>query len=526
MTDYLGPLTLSTTEESTYQLMRWDWSAGGAVSVEVVVTATTSDLLAAAVEALAAQLTVGNSYVHFQPGATYPTIFMVTGASELKAGDLTWPAFWQSYSFTLQLTGRPAGALSTLYNAQHVDSPASLSLATMLGTNPPALDVTVDDDAGTDMHSVWCAIAPTAVSDAKWLILASALTWTTMSSGTGATYWSNSNRYTTSSSYQTAPLDTSQYPAGKYRLLARVAQSAGTGYVKDSQNDEAVAITKTTPHLMVIGDLDLPVADSVFGTASNLTLSAKSDGTNTLTVNAFVLLPLDYGYASYHHSTDTTEIDQFDVGPSGIYVDSVTDFTYVQGGVMAPRILAAHVGTLVSVASPTGNTWPTTWGRTDETDVTADTARIKVATTAGTKYGWFAATNVATPLVSPGAWYELTLTRQVTARSAGSATVDLVWQDVDGNEVRTDNLSSVSATDASPVALELHARAPVHAARARVRVGASPGANLTAYFSAVVLRRCPMRLIVVAEDAAGALTSNAHPVHVTVRYQPRYEVAR
>ncbi|MDP1804147.1 MAG: hypothetical protein Q8K72_03185, partial [Acidimicrobiales bacterium] len=161
-------------------------------------------------------------------------------------------------------------------------------------------------------------------------------------------------------------------------------------------------------------------------------------------------------------------------------------------------------------------------------EVSADATGLlfEVVTTTGSKYLWFAATNVATPLVVPGAWYEVDLTRQVTARAAGAATVDLIWQDVDGNTVRTDALSTTSATDATPVALTYYAKAPAHAARAQVRAGAGTGANLTAYFSAVILKRCPMRLIVVAEDAAGALTSYLHPVHLTCKYTPRYEVAR
>jgi hypothetical protein len=104
--------------------------------------------------------------------------------------------------------------------------------------------------------------------------------------------------------------------------------------------------------------------------------------------------------------------------------------------------------------------------------------------------------------------------------------VDIVWQDVDGNTVLTQNLSSVTATDASPVNLELYAKAPAHAARAQVKVGGGTGATITADFSAVVLRRCPLRLIVVAEDATGTLSSYLHAVALTVKYQARYEVAR
>jgi hypothetical protein len=346
------------------------------------------------------------------------------------------------------------------------------------------------------------------------------------SGGADAAMWGNASRYTTSATYQTAPLDTSQYPAGKYRLLARVKQAAGTGYVMDSQNATAIAVTRTTPHLMVIGDLDLPVADTAAGTAANLTFSVKSDGTNRFDINAFILLPLEYGYFSWHHGTATTELDQLDVGPTGIFMDGTCDATYLQGGTLTPRILAAHVGTLVATPSPTGSTWPTDWDRTNGTDVTAVSSKFHVVCAAATtKTAWYAATNLATPLVIPGAWYELSLTRSVTAWSAGAVVVDIVWQDVDGNTVRTDVLSTVGAVDGSPVGLSLYAKAPTHAARARVLVGGI-SATMTADFYTVVLRRCPLRLIVVCEDAAGALSSNTHAVALTVKYTPRYEVAR
>jgi hypothetical protein len=365
------------------------------VNLRVHVSSTSEDELAAAIEQLSAQLRIGNAYVRTWPGVTSPVAYIVAGVGGFTVEDeyngSNWTYFWQRISFTMILAGMPAGALTVLYNAQHVDTPSSVALSTLLGTHPTSLDVTVDDDSGNDMHSVWCALTPTALSDTKWLVMASALTWTTMSSGTGATYWGNSNRYTTSSSYQTAPLDTSQYPAGKYRLLARVCQEAGTGYIKDSQNDAAVAITRTTPHLLVLGDLDLPVYDTAPGIAANLILSVKSDGTNDCLVNAFVVLPLDYGYAAWHPASATTEIDQLDVGPSGIFMDGVTDSTYMQGGILTPKVLAEHCGTLVSPASPTGSTWPTSWERTDETDVTADTSRFKISTTTGSKYAWYAA---------------------------------------------------------------------------------------------------------------------------------------
>ena len=533
MTDYLGPLTLGTS--GTYALTACSFS-GSSASLTVAVTGATADTMTAAREALVAQLAVGNTYVHWTPGGTYPVVYRIVGVEGVTTDEyqgVLAAAPWSLVSFTLNLAGQPAGALTTLYSAQHVDTPASVALSALLGTNPTSLDVTIDDDAGTDMHSVWAALAPTALSDAKWLVDVYPMTWTTMSNGTtDAAMWFNRSRYTTSSSYQTTPLDTSQYPAGKYRLLARVKQAAGTGYIKDSQNDVAVAVTKTTPHLLVVGDLDLPVSDTAAGSASNLTLSARSDGTNRLDVNAFVLLPLNYGFFSWHPDTSTTEIDRLDVGPSGIYMwttgtaDGITDMTYFSGGILTPRVLAAHVGTLVTTASPSGANWPTDWTRTNGTDVTADTSRFKVVcAAASSKYAIFAATNATTPLIVPGAWYELSFTRDVDSWSAGAATASIVWQDVDGNTVRTDVLSTTSANDASPLAVTVYAKAPAHAARAQLQLGGT-SATLTVFFSNVVLRRCPLRLIVVVEDAAGALSSNTHAVALTVKYTPKYEIAR
>ena len=522
MTDYLGPLALGTS--GTYVMTRCDISEGSA-AIEVIVHASTADALAVVIEALVANLQQGACYAHYQPGVTNPAVYRVTSVSAFKQDALdTWLAFWQRVSFTLALSAMPAGALVTLYSAHHLDSPASLSLDALLGTNATMPDVTLKDDNNTDIHSVWMALCA-GLPDSLWLRLVDSLTWSApLTAGTGATWWGNACGTTTSATYSVAPLDTSQYPAGKYRLLARASQSAGTGYVMDAQNNAPVAVTRTTPHLIVIGDLDLPSADTAPGVAANLALSVKSDGTNTLTVGAFILLPLDLGYVSWHHPSPTTEIDQLDVGPSGVYVDHVTDWTYLQGGLLTARILAAHVGTLIAPPDPTGSAWPLTWARTDDSSVTATGGQFQVVVASTEKYAWYAATTAECPLVLPGAWYEVLLTRFVSARSAGVVTASVVWLDIDGNIVQTDLLSSAFAVDSAPVALTLYAKAPVHAARAQVKLGADGHSTTT--WESVVLRRAPLRLVIIAEDAEGALTNYAHPTHISLRYSPRWEIAR
>jgi hypothetical protein len=50
--------------------------------------------------------------------------------------------------------------------------------------------------------------------------------------------------------------------------------------------------------------------------------------------------------------------------------------------------------------------------------------------------------------------------------------------------------------------------------------------TLTVYYSAAVFKRCPLRLITVVEDGAGALISYTHPVKLTLKYSARFEVSR
>lgn len=530
MSDYLGPLTLGSA--GTYRLIDFrttSAASGLSASLEVHVVGASTAALTAAIEALAAELKVGNTYAHYFPLASSPVVYVVTGVGDIDVDQKTGPtALWAVAKFTLALAEKPAGALTTLYSAEAVNAPASLSLAALLGTNPPQLDLTIDDSSGNDMHCILAALAPTAVSDSMWLILASALTWTTMSSGTGADCWGNTSRYTTSASWQTASLDTSKYPAGRYRLYVRAKQSAGTGDVKESQNGTSVAITRTSQHLTVVSDVSLPVRDSASGTAANLTFSVRSDGTNTLTVNAFVLVPLSWGSFSWHHESPTGEIDRLDVGPSGSYTwatgsaDGLCDTTYQKGGILVPKRLAAHVGTLVDTPSPTGDTWPSDWYRSSVIQVLAasgyfscidPTANRTVYPSQGAIY------------VTPGEWYELNFTRYISARSGGSFFTYVDWLDVDGNTVRSDTILQFTSTDASPTAVTYYVKAPPLAARILPRWVVSTG-GITATWKDVVVRRCPLQLIVVAEEAGGALSSNVHPVAVTIKYIPRYEVSR
>jgi hypothetical protein len=535
-TDYLGSVTLSTS--GTYRLTKADvtTASDGSITAALSLTVhgTTSDTLAAYMQTLLAQLRIGGVWVHSMPGVTSPVHYLITGVDAVQLEDLTWQANWQAVSFTLTLATHPAGALTTLYAAQALDTPGSLTLAALLGIHPPQLDVTVDDASGNDMHSCHVCLAPRVLTSdqtiamgtrAHWLIYASSLTWTTMSNrGATATSWSNDPRYTISASWQSAPLDTAKYPAGTYKLLARVRQEAGVGYVMDSRQQVAIPVTRTTFHLVELGDVQLPTQDTAYGTAANLTLYARSDGTNDLDVDAYLLLPIDHGLTYYHPDVDTTEIDQLDVGPSGTFLDGVTNTADVIGGILEPKTLAAHVGTMIATASPTGSDFPASWDKTDA-QCSADSGYFKCVAVDGSSWMWYAKTAAATPLVVPGEWYEVSANQNVTAYTDGDVEMRVRWLDVDGNTVREDVMNTADGAPAVTAPI-FYVKAPAQAVRARVMMGAGTDATFTAYWDSVVFRRCPMQLIVVAEDAAGALTSNVHAVAVTLKYTGRYEVAR
>lgn len=534
MTDYLGPLTLGTTS-GTYRLLNWTPTVSdeGAYSAEiqVIVSAASSDALATAIEAFVAALDQGNSYFHYMPGVTSPTAYVIASTSGFRLEEITWQVYWQKLTVTLHFADASAGELQTPYSAHGVLLPQSELLNTLVGTNPPQLDVILDDTSTYDFHSIWVALSPTALADrgtgttgnpASWLVYSSDLTWTTLSSGTGATEWGNQFGYTTSASWQTAQLNTARYPAGKYRLLARVSQSAGTGYVMDSQNQVAAPVTRTSWHIIVVGDLDLPVQDTAWGTASNLTFSVRSDGTNTFGINAFVLLPLSWGYFSWHPELAGQEIDQLDVGPTGFFMDGVTDTTYFQGGVLEPKTLAAHTGTLIATPNPTGNNWPSDWSTGGTGTVTADTSRFKIVTSAQT--GWAVPSTYSVAV--PGEWYQVEWTRQITAWTSGEPGIYVWFTTVDGSMLVECIVDQRQATDASPVAGVGYVKAPPGAARVAVFVGRYASGTWTGYWSGIAIRRCPLRLILVAEDSTGTLSSYTHAANLTVKYVPRYEYAR
>ena len=543
--DRLGNLTLGKESDAgTYTLKSWKLGAGTA-TIGVKVTAATANLLASLTEELfAVCASAPTTYLHYEPGITYPVIYRVSAATAVQDDASTYPSLSQWLTITLTLDGGGRGAFHVLQNAAALNTPGSVDIIDLLGSIHPEQDTLIDDASGNDMHSVWVWITRRCLTNdqtialadrAHWLIHAGGtmLTWSTVNNGTGAKFWGNQSHYTTAAATETATAPTQRYPFGSYKILALAQQASGIGYVgvlSGGATYEAEVIG-ANPHLVEICDIDLPVADTSGPTvAANITFTCRSNGSARLDVIGFVLIgPLDdNSFARYHPALPSVECDNLQFGPSGLAVDGIWDSTHFVGETLMPEPDSWH-RLLASPTYPDGNTWPTQYGRTHTSDVTADTSRFKVVSSASTRHFWYAehaAGYYDCPMIEGGEEYEIVITREVTVHTAGTIDVFADWIGNNGEAIRTDPLSSLSGTGAvASTDLKLYARAPRTAARLIVRAGHTSGTG-TSYWTALWIRRCPQIMAVVAETSDGTLSSYLFPVTVTTSVTEEYEVGR
>jgi len=553
MTDYLDNLALPLDDSGDYvrKSFKVTEAEDGTLTAELIVTVKpatkTGAALITARENLRAACDRATTYVNYVTGATSPVAYEIVSCQSFVCDEKAeWMAnaFWDRVTITFKLKSWPRAARQTVYDTTAVGTPDVLDLSTLLGTVPSELDVLVDDQSGNAMHSVILCLcgremtadqSVSASARPHWLLgfgasgLLPAASWSgSVSDGTQATSWLHSDCYTTSASWSTVAIDTRMYREGPYKVFARVQQSAGIGYVATSQDiGGAVAVTGATPHLVEVGDVQLPTADALPGTAANLTLYIHSDGTNTLRISGLLILPLDR-LVVWHHSDPTSEIDELRVGPSGVFMDGVCDKTYlVPDHPLVPEVLAVHCPNLVSDASPSGSTWPASWYRSSTGSVTASSSRVKMVGGASALEASPSLSAAGAPTIAGGELVEFAFTRDVDSRTSGSTSVTAVWCDIDGNVVDTTVLATYAADTASE-ALVFYAKAPRAAERVYLKFTVTAGASLTVYYSGVYVRQpIPQQLVVVAEDSTGTLDgSYKHAVNVSVWQPAQQAVAR
>jgi len=551
VSDYIGNIALAAT--GTYRLEAWGLSTSSAKDITALVPlggdhVAVSDpsfvgesamfvtvlVVGSSVSDLTSKMNVlraeanqpRNTYLHAPGGSGSLVAFTVLECDrqEVDEAQSYGLAYHQTITLSLRVAPFAQGALQTIHSAVTVNAPDSLSLATLYGDLPVPLRVYADDASTYDIHSFYMALAPRALTDAKWIIDESQWSWSGDSTTTGINEYSAAVQREDSTTADAGTLDVSGYPAGLYRLVARVCVAAGYGYIRTNLAgaDTDVTITNTTLALVELGDVWLPPSATKSGTASNLIVYLAGDNAHYAYFDYLLALPLWLGFLSVHPSTTTQEFDEIDAGPSGLFIDGVTDWTDVVGDILRPRTTAMLCPELITTHTPTGDTWPTDWTRSDDTDVTATSDLFQVVSDAAA----VRSAHCGSKVVTAKEWYEVTLSKQVTAYASAAATVVLRWYDVSEALLSAATLATYAATDVAPVAVAYYAQAPVDAAYGRLYVETAAANSTTIQFSAAYLHRCPLNLLIAAEDAAASDADGQHDLAVTVQATPRYEGAR
>lgn len=551
MADYVGNLQIGGTNRSKYRLLAWNVEASEAKRIEqvqtlggrypayvelgfngplrlrpeVLVLGGSVAELQANLRALRAEAAMPtNTWLHDRGDGTL-TAFRLLESGRVSPSEDPDARHALQQRVVLELAAEPfgTGALQVVHDAVTVATPAALSLKALRGDLPSELRVRCEDASSNGIHSLWGHLAPRSLEQDMWLLRADqAFTWSGGDLATVANSYSTQVRRNSSTTAATGTKDTAVYPPGKYRVLARVRVAAGYGYVKTNLAgaDEQVTVTRTSWHLVELGTVWLPPKATHVGTSADLVVSLTGDGSNYCYLDYLLLLPTWLGGFRYHPTSASEECESVDVGPAGVFIDGVGDWSHVRGDVLRPRITESLIPELVTTHSPDGSTWPSDWTRNDESDVTASGGKFQIVSDVGVRNA-----RVGPFVVTPWVWYEVELSKQVTAFSTADAMVVFRWYDVAGELLNTDTLAAWSATDAAPVTgLAFHAQAPDTATYLRAYIETEGGAGTTVQFWDVYVHRCPLQIILVSEDADGS--AGTQDLAVTVSATPAYEAVR
>ena len=339
-------------------------SMGGpsAMSLPLKFRYTTQPLLQAAIDALDAFLRLGECTLEITfTDAAAATIWTVYHAQPVQ------PAFTRhannahevlQYSLTLVVSPFNASAAVTLYSAEPVTAPDSLSLTAMTGNYRSPLTIEVGATAAAT-HSLYLALDASDFD--AYLADAVDLTW-----GAGATATADGDARTGDAVYVgsltavTAPLDTAAYPEGPYLILARVKVLGGeTGYVTTDFTDDVISFTRASWHIVELGTCYLPTRQVRGAAAANLTASvygSSAAGGDEACIDWVYPLPLGGGMFAWHPETATTSATTIlrDADTGRTYADDVANEQHVTGGT-----LTTLGGRLLIVSEAVAGTDPT-----------------------------------------------------------------------------------------------------------------------------------------------------------------------
>jgi len=343
---------LGGTGTADPRLVRESLGSPVQLSVPLRFRETSQVALQAEIDALDAYLRLGECTLEVSfTDAAAATIWTVYHAQPVQPPFTRYMNVAHELTTQLSLLVSPfvTAAAVTLYDAEGVTAPDSLSLSAMTGNYKAPL--TIDCDAtADDTHSLYLAIDASTYDD--YLSDAVDLTWSGGETDTEDVDARSGNAaYVLSTAVRTAAIDTAGYPEGPYLLLARVKALGGvTGYITTFYTEEVVSFTRATWHIVELGDCYLPTRKVRNAGAADLTVSlygSSEEAGDYACLDWVYALPKGDGMFAWHPSTatiDATTIGR-DAATATTYIDDVADEQHVTG-----NTLMAAGGTLLVVA--------------------------------------------------------------------------------------------------------------------------------------------------------------------------------
>lgn len=239
--------------------------------------------------------------------------------------------FGLTYRGTAQIEVEPfaLGATATI-SSPDLESPGSVSLATLETVYPTPLTVTVAPTAGQpDFHALYLALAQEAF---PWVVEATDVSgWD--DEVADATLGVNVVRFAAGGSYDLGYVDTAGFPASAYLVLARVkADGGGTIYLDSTyKSDPEVTDDASSWHWLPMGEVALPTR-RVRGAAQALLDVQGRAVTGACYVQRLAFLPLRWGFLSFHPEVGGVTAASLRAEWEDVYVDDVVDFESIMGG--------------------------------------------------------------------------------------------------------------------------------------------------------------------------------------------------
>jgi hypothetical protein len=267
--------------------------------------------------------------------ATIASVSVVTPStwyevSAIAPADCTYARLEQSWS-TINATGK-SKTKGWQFGGSLVLSPTSVDLTPMEGNAPATVDVKLALNRNTKLaagfHAAWIGVAPNNdfvgyLIEGEDLSLNSSNMYRFIDNYTGMGWPCAARPYAYSGEYNSvvvmpptgylsASVD-STIPDGTYKLLIRCLGIGNIGISSDSSSVPNMSVNTSNTitqgyRVLEVGDVSIPLDKNVDKTNRKIKLIVTT--TWAVFIDWIALLPTEYGWASYHHSTENYPMGQ------------------------------------------------------------------------------------------------------------------------------------------------------------------------------------------------------------------------